>query len=392
MKTSRFLFFIFFIFALGCSKKEVTPIDLAKNIIETYENHSSLSYNIDYSIKYFSSVDDTTKVSARIDLIRIPEDSIFGGHVWIKSDSIDRYYDTKNLYFISHQKKHITQFPQNQVSPIKGNTVGDAIRMYFLDPSRLMNGATDSTNLIELNEEQLNQKQVWKWRYIFADDEYSENTWKNIWIDKENYTIPKMTFSSDMQGENQFNQWDLSNISFDKVSVNDLENRFARIQENYSMEVYKERPKEESEPLANGTSIPNLSGKLYPDNKLVSLEDYKGKVLLLDFWYMDCFPCIKAIPHLNEMYNKYSDQGFEVVGINPFDNNEKDLKRLPNFLSKNTIDYAIMFVDREESKKFKVYAYPTFYLIDRKGKILHSGVGFSEKMTNSIDSLIQINL
>lgn len=392
MIKAQILFLMLFLITFGCSEKEVAPIDLANSIVETYNNHSSLSYNIDYRIKYFSSVKDTNKVSARIDLIRVPEDSIFGGYVWIKSDSTERYYDTNFLYFIDHRDQSITRYPKDKPYIITGNTIGEAINVYFFNPNRLVNGATDTTNAINLVEKKIDDNQVWKLSFKFVDDEYIENSWKNIWIDKEDYSIPKINYSADMQGENQYNQWDLSNIEFDKVTAEILENRFAEIRENYTMEDYKERPKEDTNPLANGTSTPSLNGKLYPDGKLVSLEDYKGKVILIDFWYMDCFPCIKAIPHLNEMYNKYSDQGFEVIGINPYNNNEDDLKRLPNFLSKNTIDYSIMFIDREDSKKFKVYAYPTFYLIDRKGKLIHSAVGFGEEMTNSIDSLIQVNL
>ena len=91
MKRLSILLVSFLLIIFCCNEKETSPIELAKTIIERYENHSSLSYNIDYKIKYFSSADDTTKVSARIDLIRVPEDSIFGGYVWISSDSIDRY-------------------------------------------------------------------------------------------------------------------------------------------------------------------------------------------------------------------------------------------------------------------------------------------------------------
>ena len=107
---------------------------------------------------------------------------------------------------------------------------------------------------------------------------------------------------------------------------------------------------------------------------------------------MDCFPCIKAIPHLNEMYHQYKDKGLRVVGVDPFDNNEKDLKRFPNFLNNNTVDYPIVFIDREEVKNFKVRVYPTFYLVDEKGKVLHSQLGFSEEMTEKIDSIVLANL
>ena len=367
-------------------------MELANQILKKYEGYQSLSYDIEYKIKYFSQVDDTTKVSAKIDLIRQKSDTIFGGYVWIKADSIERYYDTKNTYLINHKNDTITRYPQNKPYVITGNTIGEAVKMYFLKPERLIKGASDSTIKITIVDDKIDDYETWKLEYEFEDDEYSTNTWKNIWIQKQSGFIPKMNFSSDMQGESQYNQWDLSEIKYDRFSISDFEKRFDEIKKNYPIVDYKERSKEEEILLSNGTSIPELTGTRYSDNAKISLDDYKGKIVLLDFWYIDCFPCIKAIPHLNEIHGKYYDKGLVVIGANPFNNNEKDLKRLPNFLSNNPIDYSVMFIDKIKPKDFKVYAYPSFYLIDRKGKIVHSEVGLSEEATSKIDSLIQVNL
>ena len=376
----------------SCSEEKVKPLDLANQIVNKYESKKSLSYDINYRIKFYSQIGDTTQVSAKIDLIRQKSDTIFGGYIWIKSDSIEKYYDTRNTYFINHRNQSITKYPKEKPFVITGNIIEEVIRMYYLNPERLINGATDTTINITISDQNLNGKKHWKLSFEFEDDEYSKNTWKNIWIEKENYFIPKMTFSTDMQGENQYNQWDLSNILYDNVTINDLEKRFAVVKQNYSMENYKERSEEEKSLLLNGSKIPALKGISHSDRAEISLNDYNEKVVLLDFWYMDCYPCIQAIPHLNELQRKYKDQGLVVIGVNPFDDNEKNLKRMPNFLSNNPIDYQIMFTNKVKPKDFKIYAYPSFYLIDKQGKIIHYEVGFSEKTPKKIDSLIQITL
>ncbi|MGB0884416.1 MAG: hypothetical protein ACPGTG_06815, partial [Flavobacteriales bacterium] len=61
---------IFLILLVSCTKEDVKPLDLTQQIVKKYEAKTSLSYDIDYRIKYFSQLDDTTKVSAKIDLIR----------------------------------------------------------------------------------------------------------------------------------------------------------------------------------------------------------------------------------------------------------------------------------------------------------------------------------
>jgi len=389
---SIILIFLAILVIISCTEEGVKPLGLANQIVKKYESQKSLSYDINYRIKFFSQTDDTTKVSAKIDLIRQNSDTIFGGYIWIKSDSMERYYDTRNTYLIDHRNQSITKYPKEKPTAITGNTIGEAIRMYYLKPDRLINGATDSTINITLTENTLNGVDTWKLACKFEDDEYSSNTWKNIWIEKESNFIPKMNFSSDMQGENQYNQWDLSNMSYNSLTIKDLENRFEEIKSNYTIEDYKERTKEEASLLSNGTKIPELKGTRHSDNVKISLDDFKGKIVLLDFWYIDCFPCIKAIPHLNDIHNNYKDKELIVIGANPFNGNEKDLKRMPNFLSNNPIDYQIMHIDKEKSKEFKIYAYPSFYLIDKEGMILHSEVGFSENATDIIDSLIQINI
>ncbi len=377
---------------IACNNTQITPSSLAKDVVNVYGKHASMSYDIDYKIKYFSQTTDTATVFAQIDLVRNQEDTILGGHIYIHGDSIDRYYDTKNLYYIEHNKKSITKYPGDKPYPITGNIIREAVRVYFLKPERLIKDSDDSTFTIDVLADQMTGNEVLKWSCTFPDEEEMKNASKNIWFDKENLTVNKMTYTTDFQHENQYNQWDISNVSFNKISADDLKNRFAKISENYTMNDYKERSKEEMAPLAKGLSIPDLTGEFYLSGDSITIEDYKGELLLLDFWYMDCYPCVKAIPHLNELQNKYSNQGFKVIGINPYNNNEKDLGRFPKFLSHNEIDYPILFMNRDETKNYKIHAYPTFYLINQQGAIIHSGVGFSEDSMGKIDSLIQVNL
>jgi len=136
-------FLICFLTIFSCHKKKLTPIELAEAINKSYLNHATLSSEITYQIKRFNSIKDTSKISVKVDLIRIPEDTILGGYVWISTDSIDRYYDTKYTYWISHQEKSITQFtPTKQNTfPFKGD-FKEAINVYFLKPERLLDGAT----------------------------------------------------------------------------------------------------------------------------------------------------------------------------------------------------------------------------------------------------------
>ncbi len=109
-------------------------------------------------------------------------------------------------------------------------------------------------------------------------------------------------------------------------------------------------------------------------------------------WYMECMPCIKAISHLNEISKRYSEEDIAVVGLNPLNNNKKDLARMPNFLDYNPISYPFIFIPRELVKEFQVVAYPTFYLLGENREVLYSAIGYSEEMNDVLDSAIEANL
>lgn len=364
---------------VSCHEEQMTPLQLSNKIVKEYSQKKSLSYDINYRIKFFSETIDTHKVSAKIDLIRVESDTIFGGYIWIDADSISRYYNTKAFYLIEHKENKITKFPKNKTSALTSNVINEAHRIYFLDPIRLNNGINDTTNSITITEDELDSNDVWKFRYDFSDNDETNNSWKNIWISKENYTIPKINYSADSHGENQYNQWDLFNLSFDSVTIKDLNIKLQNFIAKYEMSEYDESNDQQLITLSIGAEIPNLDGIVYPDQSTVDLHSYRNKLTLYDFWYIDCPPCIKAIPHLNSIHNKYKEMGLSVVGVNPINNNEKDLKRMPNFLSHNTIEYPIVFIDRKESAELKIPIYPTFYLVDQNGNIIHTELGFDEK-------------
>lgn len=379
------IFLIANLVLIGCKEKTVTPIELANQFVEEYEQYTSASYDIDYQIKYFNQIEDTTKIKAKVDLIRETNDSVFGGYIWITADSVSTYYNTEALYSINHTINKIIKYPKKKTSPLTGTILSDTYNTYFLKPTRLISGIQDPATITTLTEETLSKRNVWKVNYKINGVEDVTNIRKNIWIDKEKLTPTKINYFADSQGESQYNQWDLRNLSFNTVSIEDLENRLSSFIEKYKMEVYQEKDKNQVGSLSNGKPLPNLEGLIYSDLSSVNLHDYLDKLTLYDVWYIDCSPCIKAIPHLNELYNKYADMGLKVVGVNPFNNNEKDLKRFPNFLNHNKIDYPIVFVDREASNDLKVQAYPTFYLVDNKGNILHSEIGFNQEKAEVLD-------
>jgi thiol-disulfide isomerase/thioredoxin len=156
--------------------------------------------------------------------------------------------------------------------------------------------------------------------------------------------------------------------------------------------------------LAAGGSAakPNAAGKPAPeitfkdlDGKDLSLSQYKGKVVLVNFWATWCEPCQVEIPWLIEIQQKYAAKGFTVLGIAM---DEEGAKVVTPWVSKERFDvngaksqmnYPIVIGNDAAADKFGgLLGYPTSVLITRDGKIIKriTGLISSEEISKSIES------
>ena len=112
----------------------------------------------------------------------------------------------------------------------------------------------------------------------------------------------------------------------------------------------------------------------------ISLKDYRGKIVLLDFWATWCAPCRQSIPELVELQKKYRDQGVAVIGISM-----DDPKMFPDsyifaFKEKFKMNYPIIRGDQKVAMDYFDTAsmvIPTLFVINREGKIADKIVGYA---------------
>lgn len=143
-------------------------------------------------------------------------------------------------------------------------------------------------------------------------------------------------------------------------------------------------------PAAQG--LPDLRGKAAPaftlktvDGKTVSLADYKGKAVLINFWATWCGPCKVEMPWLIDLQKKYEAQGFTVLGISEDDGSPKDVA---DFASKIGVNYPILIASDAVSRAYGGIDYlPTSYYIGRDGNVVTEIGGLISKQ--EIESNIQ---
>ncbi len=142
----------------------------------------------------------------------------------------------------------------------------------------------------------------------------------------------------------------------------------------------------EAWPLAPDFTLTNLSGQKK------TLSDYRGKVVIVDFWATWCPPCRMTIPVLIRLQEKYGEKGLVILGISLDDPQQFPDKYITAFKEKYKINYLIL---RYNAKVMGDYfgtetpAIPTMFVVDRKGRIRDKIVGYQpDALEKALDRLL----
>jgi len=115
------------------------------------------------------------------------------------------------------------------------------------------------------------------------------------------------------------------------------------------------------------------------DGKRFDIAQWRGKLVLVDFWATWCGPCVMEIPHMMQVYQRYHDKGLEIVGVS-LDHSREQLEQ---FIKERQIPWQQVFYEPDQKDsgwqnplavKYDVTAIPMIFLVDREGKVAHIGL------------------
>ncbi|MBU2903892.1 TlpA family protein disulfide reductase [Arenibacter algicola] len=128
--------------------------------------------------------------------------------------------------------------------------------------------------------------------------------------------------------------------------------------------------------------LPNLE-----DDSMVDVSKLRGNVILLEFWFKNCGPCVQAVPKLNAIHEKYKHGKFRLFGIEYREDFPQE--NLMAYIEKIKMAYPTLYKGGSLAATYEVTAAPTFVLISKKGDVVYAESGFNEK---EIIKLIEANL
>lgn len=129
--------------------------------------------------------------------------------------------------------------------------------------------------------------------------------------------------------------------------------------------------------VASPFTATDLEGNRYTQ------EELEGKIVVLNFWFVQCKPCVMEMPELNELVEKYRDE--DVVFLAFALNGEQELQA---FLRKKAFDYRIIPDSRDVAEQYFVEGFPTHLVINQAGEVAYRTMGLSPFTVSTVDKEI----
>jgi peroxiredoxin len=117
----------------------------------------------------------------------------------------------------------------------------------------------------------------------------------------------------------------------------------------------------------------------------VTLANYQGKVLIMDFFATWCVPCRDSIPHLMGLTRKFGKQGVHILGMSVDEGGSKLVKE---YVASKQLNYPVALADEDLQTEYGLRSVPTIFVISKKGVVAERFQGFNEDIARKMDALI----
>lgn len=366
--------------------KTNAQVAILQNAIDKLEGYKSISYQ--YVIKQKEAFGDTLVGQQKFVLLKTRDDKEIGYFFKHESKFGDMKVPAIDLY---NGKNLISLDPGDSAYYVKNSRAAAFSESLFGKLNWLSTFLKKNpTKAVRSNDTIVNS--ITSYHLIFTTkDTIAGNehfyTRIHLFIDKiTGLPVGKLVNARTYYGKEVENYYAEENYFNYKIDQDDINAAYFAIPASFHLA--RQKPAEQPALLAPGTVAPDWT--LYDTNgKKTSLSALKGKIVLLDFFFVGCGPCMRTLAPLDKFYERYTNSGFTILSISDRDSK----KQVTEFEKVQRIKNQMYPDAHDVAKLYHVTAAPTFYLIDKKGKIanvvLGCGDDFEKKMTDIIENLLK---
>ncbi len=387
------------LFFMACSHQEQpnTTDEILSKVKQNLQDARYLTFHTEVKTIDLSSQDTTAIKSGTRWMKRQPADSIFGsifhmnssyrhyddrfdGGVY-RSGEVDYYYDGEYSLEIHHRDSTINifdpyKYPNTLNNPAKARSALFPFKMWHISRD------IDKKLLAENPKDSLyKEDSEWILKLQYPENEVGQKLTRKIHINPSGWFITKVDRKIEWKGKNTLRVYRFSEYSTDSSQIAGhipLQKQYAAYDTKYPA---KEREQSKKEPTKFeqlvGKQAPSFSYPTYQDRQ-ISLSDFEGQFVLLDFWETWCGYCIIAFPKINKLYKKFEDKSFTIIGITT-----ENREAVRTLIDENDLAYPNLKADQQIVEDYHVRGRPAYVLINPSGKIVATSYGDLDMMIAS---------
>ncbi len=309
-------------------------------------------------------------------------DSLF--NLIVKEGNDSFLYRGKYCYMFNNDTAKIKQKLYTDIIPYTS---------FFL-PNRVALKKTlynDQNELILLDSPIIKGIKYDLYKVTFPNSDDFSNIFIKFYVIKNNNLVSKIITNVDYLGEHQYEEININYIKTCNKEDIKLQSKILKITKYFKkINVNKNIEKETTTTELDNDTLLNTP---YPIGKIHKIGggffdfmQVNSKLLLIDFWYISCYPCLKAIPSIVKLDSIYADSILNIVGVNAFDKKED---KIINIMNKLSIKYPILYNEKSIVENFKVSSYPQIFIFDVNSKrcIYHS-YGYNPHIFTNLNGFI----
>jgi len=372
------------LFLSGCDSPPESPEEVLQQVEGKIASTDLLAYVGTYSRVDSTSNDPIYRSSASVSMKVMPDDSIFGAHLHIKGkDSggdFDYFYDGQSSLELRHANEQIIMmyphdYPNTPSNPGRTRTAlatfSDLMITRDLSERLLQNTREVSLRIDD-------KDMVYRVILEYLPNEHEQTVTTALTIDQHSMDILAINKAVEWMGATTYYSIEMHNHRINDPAI--LEELYlTETYSEYNSRVFPPRRQESKtryvHPLV-GKQAPNFA-HVTLDGEEISLNQFEGKIVVLDFWEPWCGGCLLAIPKINELQRRWPDQ-VQVLGIV-----SERIVQAKNLAERNNMAYPNLHTDMETLDTYSVSGRPNYFVLDKDLKV----VSFTNQ---SEDLLIEI--